>query len=126
MCLCVYAKGYGDAKDTHVSCYAFLMMGQHDNLLEWPFQGTVKVELLNQLEDKDHCVKMIPFNETTKDKSKSRVIGHPYAMSGPGHTRFISHAELDLYDCQYLKDDTLFFRVSVEFEGASKTKPWLV
>ena len=48
VCLCVNANGYGDGKGTHVSCFVCL---KYDDTLEWPFQGVVTVELLNQLED---------------------------------------------------------------------------
>ena len=35
-----------------VSMFAFLLKGENDDYLPWPFTGTVTVELLNQLEDK--------------------------------------------------------------------------
>ena len=31
-----------------------LMKGENDDHLTWPFTGTVLIELLNQLEDKNH------------------------------------------------------------------------
>ena len=31
------------------------MKGDNDNNLKWPFKGTIKVSLLNQLEDGQHC-----------------------------------------------------------------------
>ena len=38
-----------DDENTHVSCFINLMPGEYDDILEWPFQGEVTVELLNQL-----------------------------------------------------------------------------
>ena len=38
MCLHIYPNGNGDAKGTRVSLYVFLMLGEYDDALEWPFQ----------------------------------------------------------------------------------------
>ena len=51
MCLRVDANGCGDGKGTHVSVYAYLIRGEYDDLLKWPFQGSIVVQLCNQLED---------------------------------------------------------------------------
>ena len=39
---------------THLSVYAQLMRGEYDNELEWPFEGDIRVELLNWRADKNH------------------------------------------------------------------------
>ena len=39
MCLKVYANGCGDGKGTHVSVYIYLMKGEFDDNLEWPFDA---------------------------------------------------------------------------------------
>jgi TNF receptor-associated factor 4 len=104
-----------------------MMSGEYDDILEWPFHGEVTIELLNQLEDENHHKKVVLFNESTSQQSKSRVIGQECATNGRGYPQFISHSQLDVnpsLNCQYLKDDTLYFRVSVEV--TSNTKPWLV
>ena len=56
-CIRVDAKGWGDGEGTHVSMAAYLMRGENDAHLPWPFTGTVTVELLNQLEDDNHISK---------------------------------------------------------------------
>ena len=125
MHVCVDANGYGDGKGSHVSCFVCLMPGEYDDTLEWPFQGKVTVELLNQLEDKNHTKSVMNFNELTPLIYKQRVIGKQCG-DGWGWQKFISHSELSLdslLQCQYLKDDTLYFRVSATV--VSKTKPWL-
>ena len=126
MSLCVYANGNDDGEDTHVSCYICLMSGEYDDILEWPFQGEVTVELLNQLEDMNHHKSSIEFNESTSQECEERVVGEQYG-TGCGCPQFISHSQLGYnssLNCQYLKDDTLYFRVSVKV--TSTTKPWLV
>ena len=50
----VDANGCLGAEDTHVSIFIYLMQGDNDDNLKWPFKGTIKVSLLNQLEDGLH------------------------------------------------------------------------
>ena len=125
MCLEVDANGDGISEGTHVSCFVHLMSGEYDDTLEWPFQGEVTVELLNQLEDNHKKKGVIGFNESTPLKYSQRVVRKQYGR-GWGYSKFISHSELSLNSSlnhQYLKDDTLYFRLSVTV--TSKTKPWL-
>ena len=110
MCLSVYANGYGAARGSHVSVFINMMRGDNDDNLKWPFKGTIKVSLLNQLEDWQHCSKATwsPNND-----GSGRVTGKERAASGWGYSKFISHQDLQTVgeNCQYLKDNTLFFRV---------------
>ena len=79
--IAVYPNGHGDGKGTHVTLFAHVVEGDYDNQLQWPFIGTVKVELLNQLEDKNHNYATLPFYE----EDNTRVVGH---------NGFISHSQL--------------------------------
>ena len=120
----VDANGYGSGKGTHVSCFINLMPGEYDDTLDWPFQGKVTVELLNQLEDKNHYKIAIPFNDKTPDEYKNRKEKEDSAELG--QSQFIPHTNLghnSSTNTQYLMNDTLYFRVSVNVH--SKTKPWL-
>ena len=63
---------WGDGKGTHVSVYAYLMRGEFDDHLKWPFQGHVTVAMLNQLEDNHHATK-IEFTDTKNIKVIGRV-----------------------------------------------------
>ena len=122
MKLLVYANGNGDGEGTHVSVYACLMKGDNDDFLSWPFTGTVTVELLNQLEDKNHHMKATTFPAVSV--ASQRVVDGEIGR-GFGQQRLISHADLDYNadkNTQYLKDDTLVFRVSVQVPDH---KPWL-
>ena len=38
------------------------MRGEYDNELEWPFEGDIRVELLNWRADKNHHSDTISFN----------------------------------------------------------------
>ena len=84
MCLRVDANGCGDGKGTHVSVYAYLIRGEYDDLLQWPFQGSIVVQLCNQLEDKHHCTDTIDFSETADPEVISRVTNGERAEAGWG------------------------------------------
>ncbi len=107
---------------TYHTVFACLMKGDHDDTLTWPFTGTIIVELLNQLEDKNHHKTIIAFsaNSAASQRVLDRERG---ARQGISILSF--HFVLD-YDAranrQYLKDDTLVFRVSAEVPNH---KPWL-
>uniref|UniRef100_A0A1X7TA19 RING-type E3 ubiquitin transferase n=3 Tax=Amphimedon queenslandica TaxID=400682 RepID=A0A1X7TA19_AMPQE len=118
----VYPNGYGDGKGTHVSCFIYLEAGEYDDLLEWPFQGEVTIELLNQLEDKNHVKVAFHFNKATPYKCKQRVSQGQEGQEWGIH-KFLSHTYRLPNNCRFLKDDSLYFRVSVKV--TSKTKPWL-
>ena len=113
-----------DDEDTHASCYVKLNPGEYDDTLEWPFQGEVTVELLNQLEDKNHYKRVIHFNHETPEYHKNRKEEEDYKAWG--QPKFIPHTNLghnSSTNTQYLMNDTLYFKVSVNVH--SKTKPWL-
>uniref|UniRef100_A0A1X7TDB5 MATH domain-containing protein n=1 Tax=Amphimedon queenslandica TaxID=400682 RepID=A0A1X7TDB5_AMPQE len=117
MSLNVLPNGQGTSKGMHLSFFVCLMAGEYDNSLEWPFQGEVTVELLNQLEDQNHKKITICYNESTEGPCKERVQSQEGRAKGWGRRRFISHEELEYNptaNCQYLKDDSLYFRVSVK------------
>lgn len=108
----VYANGRGNAIGTHVSVYACLLKGKNDHKLEWPFAGKISVTLLNQQEDKGHHKKTISISAM---------------QSGSiwGLLKFAPHSILThdwITNTQYLKDDTLYFRVSVQEKSS---RPWL-
>jgi TNF receptor-associated factor 4 len=116
MTVSVDVNGDGNGKGTHVSVFARILEGKYDAGLKWPFIGDVKVVLLNQLEDKNHHIVTIDF--TTADNR------HALSLA-LGYRKFISHSALahdPVKNTQYLKDDTLYFRVSVE---VAEDKPWL-
>ena len=122
MCICVYANGSGDGQGTHVSVFACLMKGDNDDSLTWPFTGTVTIKLLNQLEDTNHTHTTRPF---PADSVASKRVVKGEKETGRGNSQFIPHNSLDCNrykNCQYLKNDTLIFRVSVQVPDY---KPWL-
>ena len=116
MALRVDANGWGAAKGTHVSVYAPILEGEYDAELKWPFIGKITFTLLNQLEDKNHKI------ETRLcDATHNARVGN-----ARGFNYFTPHSALahdPVKNTQYLKDDKLYFRITVE---AADYKPWLL
>ena len=110
MCLSVYANG----KDSHVSVFICLLRGEFDSHLKWPFRGIITIQLLNQLDDMQHHTEISRYTDTTPDANAARVTDGERSR-GWGTIKFLPHSELGLsvaYNCQYLKDDCLIFRIT--------------
>ena len=110
MYLCVDANGWGSGKGTHVSLSVYMMKGEFDSHLQWPFKGGVTVEIVNQKEGGKNCVQILLRNSGIFQ----RVTEGEKANKGQGLTQFIAHT--DLYkpeeDKEYLLNDTLIFRIT--------------
>ena len=114
MCLRVDANGKGDGEGTHVSVYACLMRGDNDANLQWPFEGAIIVSLLNQLEDGQHHTRQLWTPDEVTEDVNGRVTEGERAGIGWGFPQFIPQEDLSYsgdMNCQYLKNDILFFRV---------------
>ena len=108
LCLRVYANGYSSGKGSHLSIYAYIMKGQHDDRLQWPFTGTFIFELLNWLEDKEHYKMTLPI-DTNNDFV--RVTEREYGKV-TGYHQFISQSSLNSStNPQYLYQDCIRVRV---------------
>ena len=125
--LCIGVKAY-ESQTNYILVYAYLMPGAFDDDLEWPFQGNVTIELINQAEGSrwnpasyvssriESYAGSFDFGSTHDHPEVSqRVTSGKRAEYRKVIYRFISHSALD-YDAvegtQYLKDDSLMFRIS--------------
>ena len=115
MCLFVCPNGHGSVKDTHVSVFIYLMKGDNDDNLKFPFKGRIVVSLLNQLEDQNHLTRQ-PWSaeRNIPERISGRVTTGKRNGGGWGYAQFIPHEDLNYNsdkNCQYLKNDCLFSRV---------------
>ena len=109
MCLKIFPNGNGVGQDTHVSVFIYLMRGEFDIHLKWPFQGSIVVRLLNQNDSKKYIQHKIHFSERVLTQGGgAQVTDANMASSGFGSPKFISHDELAP---NYLKNDTLCFEI---------------
>ena len=125
VCIKVFADGHGEGAGTHVSVYAYLMKGRNDDNLTWPFTGKVTITLLNQLADENHHTSVVLFPPDMDTESNRRVVEGERSL-GLGHPAYIAYDELDFdttKNCQYLNDDSLYFKIEVQ--TTKGMKPWL-
>ena len=106
-CMVVTANSYDECKGTHTSVGVYLMKGEFDDQLEWPFLGYITIRLLSQ-EDEEYYERKIPFTgtEPSYDNVARRVTtkGRERAETGCAIFKFISHVDLKP---KYLKHDCL-------------------
>ena len=113
MCLAVDANGDGPGAGTHVSVFVFLMRGEYDDSLVWPFRGDVTLHLVNRKTDEGHVEGTILLNDSTSDEVAGRVMEGERAPCGLGQDKFISHSALGYgRNTDFLDKDTLEFRVT--------------
>jgi TNF receptor-associated factor 4 len=111
MCLEICANGYGMGLGTHVSVFVYLMRGEFDFHLKWPFKGDIFVRLLNQNDTKKYFQAEIRFTETVIVKGGGKQVtdaNMASSISAFGLCEFISHAQLSP---NYLKNDILYFEI---------------
>ena len=98
-----------------MSVTAIILPGVHDERLSWPFDGSLQVEVLNQLGDYGHCSKEMDFvrfprkwkeramHDRTEDKS-----------SGWGILKFINHHNLleEVNGHRYVVDGAIYVRIT--------------
>jgi TNF receptor-associated factor 4 len=102
MCLRVFANGNGSGQGTHISVFVYLMQGEFDNQLKWPFQGNITVKLVDQEEDRDHVIET--FYSGNASERCERVMTRQRIENGWGIGQFLSHAELQP---KYLKNNCI-------------------
>ena len=114
MCLQMDAVRWEDG----LSLSLYMMRGEFDSHLKWPFRGVITVQLINQVGGGKHLkFRPVEISDATGDGYYTvfqRWTEHDRSSMGWGMKKFISHA--DLYKPEegkeYLKNDTLKFRVT--------------
>ena len=110
LALGVVVNGWGVGKGSHVSVFLFLLRGEYDNNLSWPFQADIKLQLVNQMQDSLH--KEVTISTLNESDAAGRV-RNKNAACLKEFPMFISHDALfdEHENIQYLKHDSLEFRV---------------
>ena len=109
----VDANGNGSSKGTHLSLAVYLMQGEYDDELSWPFSANIRVQLVNWSSDSHHEEETIPHH-TAPLEDRVRVVDGIIASGGVGYDQFISHTEL--LDCsngsiQFINEDKVCFQI---------------
>ena len=115
LCLKVIPGGLGVGASKHVSVSVYVMKGEFDDSLKWPFKGDITLQLLDWAKEEVRSEKVISFHDKVDLDVSGRVRKEGRAEYGWGNPEFVSHAELAsgrAKKIEYLRNDSLKFRVS--------------
>ncbi|GCB81927.1 hypothetical protein scyTo_0021488 [Scyliorhinus torazame] len=114
MCARVYLNGDGMGKGTHLSLFFVVMRGEYDPLLPWPFRQKVTLALLDQGPSKKHMTDMFkPDPDSTSFRKP-----HTDMNIASGCPLFVPQPVLENETHHYIKDDTIFIKVTVDISDA--------
>ena len=74
MCLEVCPNGYDEGMNSHVSVYLYMMRGEYDESLKWPFQDDITIQLLSQVGGSEHHEKVLDITENDKVVATTIII----------------------------------------------------
>ena len=117
--LCVVPNGRGKAKGSHVSLFTFVLKGENDDYLSWPFNGIITIQLLDHSVNRVHREVTIRYQNFHPGYSNRVFLGS--RCGGQGKYWLVSHASLDdITHVQYLRNNCLHFRISGVKTGPSQ------
>ena len=93
---------------THISVWVFLMRGEYDDSLEWPFSADITIKLVNWRKSQDGR------EVVTSTIAHDRLLASESKHLSPGIFKFIAYNEVESTTGfrQYLKNECLMFRVT--------------
>ena len=101
----IYPNGNGLLKNSYISAYVFVIKGEYDTILPWPFNRKVRVTLIDQSGDPAKQENIIIEKEI--NLMRRPKAGECFGC-GP---IFISHEKMKTR--RYLVDDTLFLQFEI-------------
>ena len=108
MRLRIYFNRRADSKGKYLSVYVQLMKGEFDDQLEWPFQGKLEIQLLNQNKDEEHDTGILNFKDNIATNAQQRVLDGNDSKYTHGFSKF---ALICTLRPNFLKNNCLRFRV---------------
>lgn len=118
MCARLYLLGDGIARGNHMSLFFVVMRGENDGILPFPFNYKVSFSLLDQSGDKDLDHKTDSFRPDIRSTSFQRP--RSYMNIASGIPKFVTLETIQSPNNRYVKDDTMFIRIIVDFANLSK------
>ena len=108
----VNANVWVSGKGIHLTVFVFLMKGEYDEELKWPFNANITIQLLNWSDDSNHIQDTILHHKAPVE-DRTRVIEGVRAPGGMGYGQFVSHSVLnnDNSDINYINEDKLCFEI---------------
>ncbi|CAO4371632.1 unnamed protein product [Caenorhabditis nigoni] len=109
-CACLFGDGTSAGKS--ISLYVLLLKGEFDPTLEWPFNRTIKISLLDQNPRPEDRVNITYVIDPRKLKANEKFLARP---RGERNAAFGSQSFCSLAILQnYVKDDTIYVRIDVD------------
>ena len=98
--------------------YSYLLPGEYDDGLKWPFRGTVVVLLLNQLSDYNHYDYVFDYSHASNWESRRLASDEKsdatYSSTSDLRLNALEYKYRYSKECQYLKNDCLKFKIIVK------------
>ena len=91
---------------TYLSVYIFIIQGEYDQQLKWPFLGTVTITLVDQRRPEKDITKTLDYTRENYEEGAQRF--NNTLTNGLGLEKFI---EWKYLNPNYLKDNCLVFRI---------------
>jgi TNF receptor-associated factor 2 len=113
----LYPHGDGNARRTHMSLFFVLMRGLNDPILKFPFNYKVTFCMYDQTPTQRHIIDL--FQPDIISKSFQRPRSDMNIASGI--LKFFPLAMLEQEGNPYVRDDTMFIKVMVDFSYIPKT-----
>ena len=111
MCARVYLNGDGMGKGTHLSLFFVVMKGDYDPLLSWPFSQKVTLTLLDVQGGRKDLSDT--FRPDPSSSSFQKPVNEMNVASGC--PLFVAQSVLESEP--YLKNDTIFIKVTVKADS---------
>ena len=112
----LYLNGDGNARRTHMSLFFVLMRGRNDAILKFPFNFKVTFCLYDQTTQQRHIIDS--FRPDIKSNSFQRPRSEMNIASGI--PKFFPLAMIQQEGNPYIRDDTMFIKVMVDFGDMPK------
>ncbi len=117
MRLRLYPYGDGNARRTHMSLFFMLMRGEYDPILKFPFDYKVTFCLYDQSGSQRHIIDS--FRPDVRSNSFQRPRSDMNIASGI--PKFLPLATIQQEGNPYVRDDTMFVKVMVDFGDMPRT-----
>ncbi|CAF3031230.1 unnamed protein product [Rotaria sp. Silwood2] len=112
----LYLNGDGNARHTHMSLFLVLMRSSNDPILKFPFNHKIIFCLYDQTSTQRHIIDS--FRPDIRSSSFQRPRSDMNIASGI--PKFFPLAMIQQEENPYVRDDTMFIKIMVDFEDLQK------
>ena len=102
----VYLSGVDNGRRRHVAIFVHMMEGEHDDLLQWPFTGTITLSILDRSGAKNDISQIV---QATANESAFQKTEEAICRKGCGFVKFAPIEQV--FGPHYVKKDKLFLKI---------------